>query len=556
MEGTIYQEIVDYCANLVSTNGARTEIQAGMEDIYLMRDTPEDVAMKALGPSIALVKDPGDRNAIIGGRRLLTATDPIVNVPFDANDAVMQGASEKIERAAAALLAINDKVIRKPLHYNASLSALLYDEIHIQIVSTADMLEWAKGASPAALARAKRLSELTPYLFKIYNPRTGYPEWDDFGLRCYHRRTTVTVGSVLDAYGKTAKALFDTAERSPSRLDQVTLCDYWDTTYRCVWVEGYSTALVMDEHKLPFVPFVCVTAEGSDLFANPEDQREPFLFTEYQSGMYKRRNEMGTALFTNVRTLGLTPMFTWHHADPNAERPPIKRDGLISYIDEGEGEYRPLLSKGIVDDSMQLALNITERKGEESTMYKTTLGQNISNAPFSLQAMLSQLGRLPLETVRSMTGRALADALEIAFAWWHEDGGAHRVYNARSGVMAELKGNEIADNLTLEVSLDVSLPQDMMQQASVFNSLYQKVPTRWLYEKLLKLGRADETTKELITEQFLMAQVGKFIQEQMAPPQPPPQQQAPSPMSLPPEMAQMGAMSEAPQFEQQPEGMM
>ena len=114
-----FSDLVQHTKNLVSMYGSRDEILQGVEDIYLMRDTAEDAALKALGPAVALVKSPDDRNAIQIAKRLLTTTEPLINVPFDQNKPEAKEPCEKLELAARAMIAQSDRFSRKPLHYDA-----------------------------------------------------------------------------------------------------------------------------------------------------------------------------------------------------------------------------------------------------------------------------------------------------------------------------------------------------------------------------------------------------------------------------------------------------
>ena len=177
------------------------------------------------------------------------------------------------------------------------------------------------------------MKDSTPYIFKLLNPRQGYPEYDDWGALCgYLRVSEIRTGQLLAMYPD-AISMVD----ADNLFHPVTVYDYWDSSMRYVWIADESAPIFKDKHGLDFIPIVAMSAEGSGLFSNVEDQVEPFLFTEYQSGMYKRRNEMLTARFTILRTLGFSPLWRWHHEDPAVERPKITRDGFASYFDEGSG---------------------------------------------------------------------------------------------------------------------------------------------------------------------------------------------------------------------------
>ena len=102
--------------------------------------------------------------------------------------------------------------------------------------------------------------------------------------------------------------------------------------------------------------------------------------------------------------------------------------------------------------------------------------------------------------------------------------------------MADLKGNEIPDNLTLNVELDIAMPQDMVGQAQIVTGLKGTVPMRMLYEKILKLGQWDAAQEELWDEQYTDAMYGLAMQQLMQQAQQPPPQQMPAQQEAPPQM--------------------
>lgn len=513
------KEIRSYCKALVDTHSARDNIASGIENEYMMHKTPEDEALEKASTSVALTKSPDARNSVKGVVRLMTTTRPEIKIPTPTNDYEAKRIADEMEQVAEAMLAASDRYNRRPLHYDATLSAVLYDEVHLQVISTQDLVDTAEGVSKVRLAKLKKLAATTPYVFEALSPRQGYPVWDNLGLQAYHSRRKVSIGSIVDRYGEAAKTLFQSrgVDVDAERLKLVTLCDYWDETYRHVWVDGYDGDLLLDEHGLPFIPIIASTVEGSGLFSSPEDQREPFLYTDYASGLSQRKTEALTAMATMGRVLGFSPAFVVQNADPLQEIPQMERVGLFQMFVLGPGQtITPMLNKGLIDPSTLTAYETFRLLGEESTIFKSILGQSQSDT-YSQTALLSQLGRIPLETVRSMTGRAIADALEVAFEWMRRSSGTSKAYNYAAGTAAAINPQDIPEYINIEVDLSVSMPQDKLQQARIASTLKDRglASTEWIHEEIMGIGQSGAMQRTIIKEQVQQALVQLKLQQML-----------------------------------------
>jgi hypothetical protein len=514
----LFGEIRTYCNDLRSKHAERDTQALGMEDMYLMRKTAHDEALEAISPDVVLTKSTDERVAIQGVLRLLTTTVPAITMPRDKNDLSNMDASDDIERLGNALLASSDKTTLKPLHYNATLCGSLYDEIHIQIVCTADLVEAAKGGSPAAVARAERVAALSPYQFIALNPKSGYPVWDSLGLQAYHRQTVVTMGQVVDQYGKAVEDLITSSGKTidETRLKEATLYDYWDTTYRCTWIDGYDRPIMVEEHGLPFIPIVASIAEGSDLFDSAEDRREPFLLTVFKSKLDQRKTEALTAMATMNRVRGFSPTLRFKRGEAGQEIPSVSRLGLFQYVDVPPGAEFDEMPHASDPATMDM-LSIANGKTEAATIYASVLGASQSNT-YSQTALLSQLGRIPLETVRAQTGRAIADAVEIAIEWIRTNKEPVSVRNYRSGALSDIDPRDIPEYINLDCNLDVALPQDKLQAATIAKTLLDAgiVSEEWVVEETLKYGQPKQMQKTVLKERIIKALIGMEVQKLLA----------------------------------------
>ena len=245
-----------------------------------------------------------------------------------------------------------------------------------------------------------------------------------------------------------------------------------------------------------------------------------------------------TVLFTNVFNLGVNPTFV-HTAPASNPDKKLTWDASVpgGVIDLEPGErMEPMIRKGIIDESFGIAIETAERKGIESTMYRQTLGEPLSGSPsFSLSSMMSQSGRLPLIQTQRMCGEAIAGAMEDAIYWYKELGQAVEGY---------MKPSEIPDNIQLEVTLEVDLPQDKLQMANIANMLASGddpiTSKEWVRDAFLQMGQTHDEDEKIFTEKATQILVQQYLQsrvqaEQMRLQQQQQQQQMQQQGGLPPQ---------------------
>jgi hypothetical protein len=215
--------------------------------------------------------------------------------------------------------------------------------------------------------------------------------------------------------------------------------------------------------------------------------------------------------------------------------------------------FAPLIAP--LDQGFVMGLEIGERKLEESTLYKAALGQPLGGNPsYSMVALLSQQGRLPLLMTQRKLGWALASALELAFEWMKKDAGEYKGrYETKEAV---LKANDLPEHVHLDVQLEISLPQDLLQQVGIgMQATAGKLVSRkWARENLMKIAQSEAMEEEIWDEQagdmMYQIELQKMVAQEQQAMQPQPQ--APMPQGMPPEQMpmmppeQMGMMGEQP----------
>lgn len=572
-DSKLKKQIEDYASDLKMRYGERDAMYDDMEDIFLCR-WDEEGQVSDVYENTKITISPNARNQALGAIRLLTASDPEFSMPIDENE-IGAEISEDVEKWCAIVWDAAGRISGDPIHYDVVRSGVLFSEINIGITSTKDLLTATRGnESKASKARIKQIAAMTPYLFEVYDPRTCYPDFDNLGMKAFYREYDTLVRNIRDQFGD--EAIAGIKDKNLTDYDTVTVCDFWDTVYRQVWIKGEDDCLIQDEHGLPFIPRVSQIVEGTRLFEEEEDQRQPFLYTLWKTGLWKRENLAYTVMWTNIFAIGANPLFIHEQGTADAM---VDYDfdvpGGIARVPPGS-KFGPMLNKGVIDPSLQYGIEMNEKLVTESTIFKQTLGEPLgANAPFSMVALLAQNGRLPLITTQRKASWAIADAMKIALMWTKEEKGASKVVYAGSSV--DLDPTSLPENFELEAKLDVAMPQDKLQQANIAGMLASGerpiMPKRWVREELLGEGQSEALQQEIWTEEaadlmFQMYAQDLLQKQQMAqqmqmqqmtqqmqgpppgqgqpmPPQGPPPEQEPPPgqqmQGLPPEMAQQGA---------------
>jgi len=536
-----FKELQDTAKDLKEIYAGRDALLDEMTEAYTLK-WGEEADFKKRFQNVYATKAPDARDKVQGGIRLLSANECVASVPRNMQSDIDEDLADKIEKDATAMLRASDRIQGIRLLRDIAKSALIWDEIHISVTSTKDMVKHLEGmgdkAGKAVLARAKAAQRVTPFLFRALDPRSGYPDMDELGLRAYMREAQMYPKEIEDRYGEEGtEALRKSKGKTPDAKKKITVVSYWDLdTYAC-WLEKEDRPIRMEEYGLPFIPIVCKLVEGSLLFSNMDEQREPFLYTFVKSGMWNRLNLGYTALYTSVAAVGLFPTLVYK-GNPANQIPTIDTTlpwGVIRLSPEESLES--MLNKGIIDPGLMQAIEIAERKGMESTIYNQTLGQPLgAGASFSETALLHQAGRLPLTSAKERMGWSIADALKMAMMWMKEETGKHKV--AYENYYSEIDPSEIPETLEIEVDVDVALPTDNLQMANVFGKLEGKISDEWLLDNIMNIKQPKQMFDDILTEQATKALFGAWIQKKVMeltqPPQPPMQEQMPQ--EMPPNM--------------------
>ena len=477
-----------------------------LDKMFLLQDS--DVKS---GDDIKKTISPGPRNKVLGAARILAASDPTFTVPFEVEEGAAQtimgggtdeaqAQSSKIEDFITACYEQSSLITGKKAHYLAAVTALLYDEVHVAVVSTAELAKLSN--SP----RIQRIAERTPILFEVLSPRICYPTYDVGGLSTHYSERRMSVRDVQSRFADAEKLM---SGKKPT--DVVTYCEWWDDTSHVIWVSEFADKPLLEvEHKLPRIPIASAIIEGNELFDSEGGQptRQPFLYTSYKSGIWKRENLSLTAMYTLIAKLATSVDFI--ASLPDGQHVTLDFSNHVNILEVPQGADVKQLQRQTLDPALQVGLSTAQALEDESTMYRQALGEPLgANAPYSMVALLSQAGRIPLTMYQRMLSAVFSDAAEIALMLVRDSGSAKiKTAKQADGIKGKtlsalsLTGAEIPEGTRVEAVLDVELPQDEranMQTAQIAKQL--GIPDSLVYEKFLHEGQADQLREKRWTEQ-------------------------------------------------------
>jgi len=483
IDEAIYSKAQTASGQLEQAYTKRDEMCVKYEQMYLLTST-----IPSNDEDIKVTLSTDARNVIKGIVRLLATTVPTFKCTVGPDDD--PDIADAIEAMAATIWEESSKAYGGPIHETVIESSGLYGETHIAINSTADIV---KNSAKSNKKHAQRIATRTPFLLEPWNPHYGYPLTDPiYGLTAYVRKVKMTVGEIGSRFGAAGQTFAQ--GKDPTQTEDLYM--YYDTTDYAIWVKG--TPFVAEAHNLTSIPIGVTLTDGTLLFSEPEEQRQPILYGIAKSALHERKNLMMTVLFTNIYHLGLNPTFV-HTAPANNPTKTLSYDASKSggVVDMEYGErLDAMTNKGIMDPSFVQAMNLLDAQITESTVQKTALGAALEGSPaYSTYALLAQSGRLPLVQIQTRTEFAIADVMEKAIEWYAEKG------PATDGMP---KPAEIPDTFSLSVKLDVNLPQDKLQLANIATMLKSAgiVDDTWIRSNILNVENSVKMQEDIWSQQM------------------------------------------------------
>lgn len=560
---TAFQEFKTETDDLISDQGDKTTMFENMEKMYLL-DWPEKEKVQGLNEHIKLTVHPGPRNSILGAIRLMTATEPTFTVPTELDTPEVRDVADKLEKMATIIWRKAGRIQGDPVHMEIIRSAFIYGETHVGIIDTRDLVEQAKGASKGAEARAERIASITPFLFPVYSPKYCYADWDSTGLRLWHNRSEMTAGEIEDMFGDDARAVLNQESREYTRSYPYTLCQGFNLKDKYVWIDGLAEPIIQEEHGLSEIPIAAHRIEGSSLFDKEQWRTNPWLYGYFQSGMWNRQNMWLTAFFTILYGIGFNPIIVEYEGKAGQRSSVDQNTPGGRWIVPPGNRIEVITNKGIMDPAIREGWDLAENIERDSTMQRQALGEPLGkNTSFSYVSLMAQAGRLPLATAQRKGGWVIGDIVRMALTLFNDK--AQGWKSKAFGTDMAIKIKDIPKYFEIEANLEVILPQERLQMASLINELTggenPATSMRYVREKLLSIGNSDEMEEEIWGErsakfhfedymmtmmeaaktriQQMKAAQAQLQQMQAGPPpgaMPPPEMPPQGPPPMPPEM--------------------
>ena len=491
-----YHDIIDHARILKGQYAERDHMFQLYEDMFNM-NWHHDIRRKRAADTIKPTISPTARNKILGAWRLLISQEPKFKVRSDTAD---PKTIENLEKFIQMMWQRTGKVNGRPLHHDIILSMLLYGEAHVGINTIQDF----KAFNPDD-RRVDRVGKLTPILFDVWNPKTGYPEFDKFGLSAFYREVVVDKSWVRTNYAGLIEDNYPLQKKLKGD-GFVTLRTFYDLKYYCVDIDFEN--IICCEHGLPAIPIAVTMSDGSDLFDKTEQNRQPMLYTLAQSHLWERENLYLTVTTSNLFAMGCMPLVVYTH-DMNSDLK-IKNDAGILTADLAKGESLDFIqSKGFLTTEMQNMGKMYAEYIDKSTVLDTAFGEGNGSGTFSEASLLSVASRLPLVSTQGQCGLALANAVDLALLTMKE----RKISFKHDDISFSYK--DIPSDYEIICKLDMTQPQERLQRANeaaiiLANGLASK---EWTQENTIGVENTEEMNQKMLDEKFESAMVDYRIQE-------------------------------------------
>lgn len=507
----LFSEIRNHAQDLQRDFSARNLEFEEYERMFLLK-WKEDIQKKLLRRYKMIVQSPDPRDKVLGAMRLMIGTDPIFRLstiePRDNFD------PDKLEEWLKSWWTQCDRISRRPILHDMILSGMLYGQMDVGVSPMSDLV---KQAPDNRKERVQRRMKLSPVLIETWNPKDGYPEFDEFGLSAYYRQTRISYPALKSRFGERVP---DTL-RTTSRFTTFKLHTFYDLDYCCIWVDGLTEPLVLEEHGYPEIPISVTMTDGSTLFDKPEDQIQPLLFGMRRANIWEEQNLMTTTLFNMIFALGANPAFK-HVAPPNNPAKKLKLDfslfGETVELESGE-DFTTVLNRNLIPPEFVEMYQLAIQKGHDTTIYPQALGAPVNrNTTFSEISLLAQQGRLPLISAQRQSQLGIANVIELAL-----------MVLGKRKIKFNGEDLEIPPDLQIDVTVEVKMPQDKLQLANIANILraQELVDDEWIHTNILNITNSKQIQRNIWKQNASKALFVSWLQQMLAE-----QQRAPMPPNL------------------------
>lgn len=448
---------------------------------------------------------PEPHNQFMGAKRLMSNTQPNINISAELNSPIPSEDVDKMERFCRAVLYQSGRINGHPVNEEVVDSLLRYGISFTSINDTKDVVEWQKGSivapSKARKYRNERLQLTTPFLIKPLNPRKCACELGAMGLESFYYQSETTVAELISMYGIRK----DWENMKPN--EKIKYHEYFDLDVHFSWVENGEEPLIGattdGAHDLQLLPIEVQLGEGSNMSDDWENKVHPFLYAIHKGELWQRLNLELTVLYTSLFNIAANPQFKLTGVEPG-ESVPVDWATIGGVIQLQEGQDFKPVERDVFNKDMMQGYSIAEQMVSESGIYKQTLGQPLAaGTAFSSLSLLSQAGRLPLSAPQRAGSWTFGSIFENILGRVR-DGKSTRTVKGQSELL-QLDPKIIPVNVSVTAVIDVDMPQDKLQNANVASMVVdrQLASKEWARENLLGINSTAEMEKNVVKENII-----------------------------------------------------
>lgn len=505
----------DHATEMWSSFSGLHDLQKKMDEMINM-EWESKIDRKDVKQTIS----PEPHNQFMGAKRLMSNTQPHINISADLNGPIPAEDIDKMEKFCRAVLYQSGRVNGHPVNEEIVDSLLRYGISFTSVNDTKDVVEWQKGSmvapSKARKYRNERLQLTTPFLIKPLNPRKCACELGAMGLESFYYQSETTVAELISMYGIRE----DWENMKPN--EKIKYHEYFDLDVHFSWVENGEEPLIGattdGAHDLSLIPIEVQLGEGSNMSDTWENKVHPFLYAIHKGELWDRLNLELTVLYTSLFNVASNPTFKLTGVDPE-EVVPVDWATIGGVIRLQEGQDFRVVERDVFNKDMMQGYSIAEQMVSESGIYKQTLGQPMAaGTAFSSLSLLSQAGRLPLSAPQRAGSWTFGSIFENILGRVR-DGNTKRTVKGQSELL-QIDPSIIPVNVSVSAIIDVDMPQDKLQNANVASMVVdrQLASKAWARENLLGINSTAEMEKNVFKENIvalLMQEYATGNMEQM-----------------------------------------
>jgi hypothetical protein len=497
-----FETIKTNATALADDLGTRDSEFEKYEKVYLL--DPDNAMGKSKRTDAKLLYDTHPHDVINSIVRMYTANEPSISVPTPSIDDAgldtkiieerkkLRDGANKAERFLHALLYRMMDVSQRDPVAELLRAFALFDESSIVVNN---------------LVAFDPEGEL-PFAFTVPHPIQCYPRYSSArGLIQHLFKVELSYADIRATYGEDA-----TAGLTADDAEMTVVFDYTDRNVRAVWTEDDPEPIVLEEHKLDFLPRVSMIASANGFFVAEEKKRVPFLYGILKSGLWASRNLNLTLMNDNLAKYLNSPII---EETQKGEALGIDFEQPFKEIPIRPGEKVYQLQKNVVPTEQINYYSLLSQMMERGTMPSTMMGAGVrGNMPAAGIAALTANGRVSTLQIANAVNRAMSKAFSVVLRWIVARGDEVSVWG--QGGLESLAPSDLMFNGKPYTHVEFKIKPDQQQEKQMVAGLVSSLFNARLlgYEQageLLENGgmvkSANDWMKDIIMRSMIDAQL-------------------------------------------------